>query len=148
MKIDWSKAEKKLIPNDTEVEITVTKATFIAQSGASGQPVVNVQFNVTDPSEYQGVALFERRSLQPQALWAFKQMLVKLGAPSSMFEDEDVDIEKICTDIVGYRGRAVVKVEEYTNKDGEQVETNRIKTFIGQQTFDVFDNTPAATTKK
>lgn len=139
VKINWADAKKKIIPDDTEVDYTVNKATFVEKSQSSGQPMVNVMLGVDSPDEWAGVTLFRTFSLQPTALWAFREFLIASHAPESLLaEDSDMDIEDVCNDIIGLQGKCVVSVEMYKPKNSdEEQETNRIKKFI-KPGFDVF----------
>lgn len=135
IKINWKDAEKKVIPEGTEIAFTVRKADYKAQSGQSGQPAVNYQLTVNEPTEFAGQIVFKLFSLQPQALWAYKQFLVRSGAPESLFDDDEVDIQKVIDASIGLRGRAVVVVREYKDKDGVDQQTNNIKEFLSSESF-------------
>ena len=65
------------IPEGT-YDATLTSGEVVAEAKTSKKPYVSLTFTVLN-GEYAGRKLFRNFSLQPQALWAFKQAMVRLG---------------------------------------------------------------------
>jgi len=128
-RVDFSNVtDFKPIPEGT-YDVTLSGAKVIAESKSSGQPYVELTFTVAE-GEYAGRRLFRNFSLQPQALWAFKKGMVRLGSDPDNFVGElDLsDIEMLCADCVGSPARIVVALRDY---EGQQ--RNDVKTVLGPE---------------
>lgn len=70
-------------------------------SKTSGKPSFSVELTVNSPEEYAGKKLFYNGSLQVQALFGFKRVLVAFGAPEEYIEGEAVDSDVALDSIIG-----------------------------------------------
>jgi len=77
-------------------------------SKASQQPMLEVQFSITEPAEFAGRRLFTNYSLQPQALWKLKGFLQAL--PTGQDLDGAIDLSP--EDLMGLPCVLVVAVGE------------------------------------
>jgi hypothetical protein len=116
--------------------VRVDKAEY-GTSQNSGQPKVEVTLKVTNPPKYRGRIIWNHLSLQQQALFRVKQLLIALGYPKEELEGKiDVDLTDIrgmeCTVTVAHKQREdgsvqmnVTKFEELKDPDElEAVETS------------------------
>lgn len=112
------------MPKDT-YEAKLTKHDTIMESQNSGQPYIKFEFTVEHPT-YGGRKLWSNASLQPQSQWAFKKMMVTLGAtPEELDTDFDTDVL-----IPRYYGAKVivdVDVQKIkSKKTGEEYDSNAV----------------------
>ena len=92
---------------------------YVEQSQSSGKPFLKLEFICDDP-DYEGRKFWRNHSAQPQALWALKRTLVRLGADPEDLADE-VDLDDIMPNLVGAQCRLDITVEEYNGEDRNQV---------------------------
>lgn len=100
-------ASRKTIPEGVYT-LVVDSAT--QKSSQSGSPMIVFEFSVTE-GKYQGSKLYENCSLQPQALFKLKSVLIALGLdiPNKAF---DLDLK----DLIGMTCEAEVGHEVYEGK--------------------------------
>lgn len=76
-------------------------------------------FTVTE-GEYEGRQLWSNKSDKPDALWAMKRALTRLGADPDVIGDEDgFDLEDVMPDLVGNECVLRVTQYEYPEDSGE-----------------------------
>jgi len=75
----------------------------------AGKPYINWDFKITGPSN-EGRHQWYMTSLQPQALWKLKQVLIRLGAKE---EDLSGVAELDLEEYIGRKCRIVVDHEQY-----------------------------------
>lgn len=119
-------ASRKAIPEGT-YEVVVNKAE--QKNSRDGNPMISFEFEVSDGT-HKGAKLFENCSLQPQALFKLKSVLMALGLdiPNKAF---DLNLRELigltCEVEVGheiYEGKKRARILEYNNpedsEDGEE----------------------------
>jgi hypothetical protein len=108
--------EFTVIPEGTyQAALSGTK--LVAEARTSKQPYVELSFTISE-GEHTGRRQFRNYSLQPQALWAFKQTMVRLGADPDEFTGElDLnDIAEITANYVGSPCQLDVGQREYNGE--------------------------------
>lgn len=115
--VDATGAFKIAAPGTYSLEIE----TIEEKLSQAKQPKLDIRMQIVDDPEFAGVKIFETCSLQPQALFRFKQLALACGI--------DVGQEFDTEDFLGARFDAVVDVETYTARDGEEKEKNYIKKY-------------------
>ena len=110
------------IPEGT-YEATLSGSKVVAEAKTSKQPFVELTFTVAE-GEHAGRKMFRNFSLQPQALWAFKQAVVRLGADPDSFsgELEFEDLEMLLGDLVGSPCRIAVGTREFQGQTRNEVQ--------------------------
>lgn len=103
-----------------QYEATYVGGKYTAKSKSSGQPSVSVTFQLSEDG-LENRKLFKNYSLQPQSLWAFKQLLVALGMDEESLEEGDFDVEEVLKELVGARVILDVTVGEYQGQKNNQV---------------------------
>jgi|TARA_Y100001951_G_C11209849_1_gene222317 hypothetical protein len=99
------------LPDDAPYLCMVTK--FEPGKARSGQGKVDVEFNITEPKEFENRKLFRTYSLQPQALFSLYQTLTALGEDPNAMKDKMFKVQP-----ENYIGReAVVFIRNETYED-------------------------------
>jgi hypothetical protein len=89
-------------------------------SKSSNKPFVALTFTIQDEG-YENRKVWRNYSLQPQALWALKQTLTRLGAVPEDLESDDVELEDVLQNLIGNACVVDVGVEPYQGTDRNQV---------------------------
>lgn len=124
--VDLSGVEtsRKAIPEGT-YEVVVNKAE--QKNSRDGNPMISFEFEVSDGT-HKGAKLFENCSLQPQALFKLKSVLMALGLdiPNKAF---DLNLRELigltCEVEVGhevYEGKKRARILEYNNPEDSDEE--------------------------
>jgi len=93
-------------------DAVVAAVKYHPSSQSSGQPYVEFEFTLPD---HAGRKQWRNYSLQPQALWALKQTLVRLGV-----EVPDGELELEPSDLIGLPCRLQIEVKpHYRDPDRE-----------------------------
>lgn len=122
-KVDWADVESfEALPEGT-YNVVFESFEVTEQSKASGKPFVNLTFIITD-GDHTNRKLWRNHSLQPQALWALKQSMVRLGSSPDTLTGE-MEIEEALARLQGNPCRLVVGQREY-----EGVMRNEIKEIL------------------
>jgi len=95
----------------------VSNCTYVQESARSGEPSVAWEFTV-EGGEFDGRKGFLNTSLQPQAKWATKRVLVALGVPE---EDLQGEIEFEPADMEGRECVIVIGHEVYEGEKRQRV---------------------------
>lgn len=111
---DFSNIQEMQALPDGFYNCIVTEYKFIARSKSSGQPNVRLVLTVQD-DEYKDRKLFKNYSLQPQALWAYKQGMINCGVDPDTFEGQ-VDIEEIGATVMGSECVVQVSTKPYNGR--------------------------------
>lgn len=75
---------------------------------------------VISDGDYEGRQLWSNKSAKPDALWAMKRALSRLGADADIIGDEDgFDVEDVMPDLVGNECVLRVTQYEYPEDSGE-----------------------------
>jgi len=83
----------------------------------AGKPYINWDFKITGP-KYEGRHQWYMTSLQKQALWKLKQMLLRLGVPEEKLTGVfDLDLEEL----IGKPCKIVVEHEQYQGQIRDRV---------------------------
>lgn len=85
------------------------------------KPYVLMTFTVQDEG-YENRKQYKNFSLQPQALWALKQALTRLGIDPEQLESDDVELEDVLNDLIGSACVLDVAVMPYQGQDRNQVQ--------------------------
>lgn len=130
-KIDFSAVEDLVAIDENDYEATLTSFEYFPTSKSSGEPYYQLEFTVSEPP-YAGRKLWRNFSCQKQALWAFKQAAVRLGAdPDDLIGS--VDMDEILEGIVGRDCVLRVGQREY---EGEI--RNEVKRVMAARTASAF----------
>ena len=115
--VDFSQVQEFTPLPEGTYEASLSGSELVAASKTSGQPYMALTFTVSE-GEFQGRKLFRNLSLQPQALWAFKQAVVRLGANPDDFVGmlEMEDLQAIVGGLVGAPCRISVGLREYNGE--------------------------------
>lgn len=124
--VDLSGVEtsKKAIPEGT-YEVVVNKAE--QKKSKEGNPMISFEFEVTEGT-HSGAKLFENCSLQPQALFKLKSVLLALGMdiPNKSFDLNLKDLIGLTCEVeVGhevYEGKKRARILEYNNPEESEEE--------------------------
>lgn len=117
-------ASRKAIPEGT-YEVVVNKVE--QKNSRDGNPMISFEFEVSDGT-HKGAKLFENCSLQPQALFKLKSVLLALGLeiPNKAF---DLNLRELigltCEVEVGhevYEGKKRARILEYNNPEDSDEE--------------------------
>lgn len=117
-------ASRKTIP---EGRYTLVVDSATQKSSREGNPMIAFEFSVAE-GKYQGSKLYENCSLQPQALFKLKSVLIALGMdiPNKAF---DLDLKDLigltCEAEVGhetYEGKKRARILEYLDPNGDEDE--------------------------
>lgn len=122
-------ASRKAIPEGT-YEVVVNKAE--QKNSRDGNPMISFEFEVSEGT-HKGAKLFENCSLQPQALFKLKSVLLALGMdiPNKAFDLNLKDLIGLTCEVeVGhetYEGKKRARILEYNNpedsdEDGDEGE--------------------------
>jgi hypothetical protein len=117
--IDFSKA-KTLEPLTGTFDAICTKCEYFDTSKNSNYPKLDFQFTLND-GEYEGRKVFRSSSLQEQALWATKEILIALGYDPDKLVST-VDTDDIIEFVVGRECRVVLSAGTYNNKPSQNVD--------------------------
>lgn len=111
---------KDLVPlEEGEYEAELEAWEWVEPKDSKKSGYIKCTFAVVDDEENEGRKLFRNLSASPNALWAMKKALIRMGADEDDLLDEDgFDPEDMMPDLVGNRVILVVKQREY---DGEIV---------------------------
>jgi len=104
------------IPDGTYAA-TLSGTKLVAEAKTSKQPYIELSFTISE-GEHVGRRQFRNLSLTPQALWAFKQAMVRLGADPSEFSGE-LELEEVAALAANYVGspcRIAVAQREYNGE--------------------------------
>lgn len=85
-------------------------------SATSGQPTVKLTWAEDDRPK---MMIMKTYSLQPQALFAIKRDMLRMGADVEAMNDEDADLDDILNSLIG--AKCTIKMGEprpYKDKDG------------------------------
>ncbi len=100
----------------------VTNCQYVEQSARSGEPTIAWEFTC-EGGDYDGRKGFLNTSLQPQAKWAVKRVLLALGMPKEELEGElDFEPEDM-------NGRECVIVIGHETYEGEK--RQRVRRVLG-----------------
>jgi len=113
-RIDFSNVRELTPVPEGEYAATLTGTKLVPEAKESKQPYVEMTFTIAD-GEFAGRKLFRNYSLQPKALWSFKQTLVRLGTDPELLsgELELEDVAEIAADAIGQPCRLSVGFREY-----------------------------------
>jgi hypothetical protein len=118
MKIDLS-GVANLAPLDDGVYNATLLEGAVKTAKSSGQPYVAITFTVTDEG-FEGRKLFRNYSLQPQALWAFKQFLLTMGVDEDVISGE-FEIDEVINDLKGAPCKLDVVQKSYRDRMQNEV---------------------------
>lgn len=147
--VDLSGVEtaRKAIPEGT-YEVVVNEAT--QKNSRDGNPMIAFEFEVTEGA-HKGVKLYENCSLQPQALFKLKSVLLALGMdiPNKAFDLNLRDLVGLTCEVeVGhevYEGKKRARIlqyndpEEVQDEDSEE-EDESVEDKLGELDFDELKN--------
>jgi hypothetical protein len=110
------------------------------KTSAKGNDMLEIKLNVY---EHDG-------SIRPMRDWILPQMAKKFkhfhNATGMMDKYESGNLSP--SDVIGKKGKLMIKTEPYINKDGIKVESNKIEDYVkrenmaGQQAVDLSDEIP------
>lgn len=111
--------EFEALPNAT---YPVTLFEIEEKTSQQDQPYLMFVFKIVEGHEHAGRQFWHNISLQPQALWNFKRVMIALGVP---VEDLDDEYEFEPTEFLGKACSVRVITEKY-----EGVNRNRVKSVL------------------
>lgn len=120
-------ASRKAIPEGT-YEVVVNEAT--QKNSRDGNPMIAFEFEVTEGA-HKGAKLYENCSLQPQALFKLKSVLLALGMdiPNKAFDLNLRDLVGLTCEVeVGhevYEGKKRARILQYNDPEETQDEEDR-----------------------
>lgn len=121
VKVNFSSvSDNNLIPEGV-YDATFTEFKLIPESKASGQPYFRLTFTLQD-EEYQGRKAYVNHSFTPEALWAFKRTLVRLGAEVDVLNDPDTEVDEVMSGLIGAPCRLVIINTTWQGKPVFQVQ--------------------------
>ncbi len=111
------------LPNAT---YPVTVFEIEEKESQAGKPYLSFVFKIVEGHEHAGRQFWHNVSLQEQALWNFKRVMIALGVPA---EDMEADYEFEIADHLGKRCSVRVITERYEGTD-----RNRVKSVLPEGT--------------
>ena len=124
MDLSGVEASRKAIPEGT-YEVVVNEAT--QKDSRDGNPMITFEFEVTEGA-HKGAKLYENCSLQPQALFKLKSVLLALGMdiPNKAFDLNLRDLVGLTCEVeVGhevYEGKKRARILQYNDPEESQEE--------------------------
>ncbi len=112
VKLDEVSSSFEPVPADT-YNVRVDKCKQIAESKASGKPMLHWEFLITE-GDFEGQRLFLDTSLQPQAMFKVKQIL-----EACKFEWDEDGFDD--TDLPGAELQVGVELSEWNSKPSNKV---------------------------
>ncbi len=97
----------RLLPTDQEIEALIKKVT--TKTSAQGNKMVALELEVTFPTEFSGVKLFDQCVLVDNSLWKLKSVLSACG----LLSDDGTFTGSSLQELVDYVIRFRIKHEEY-----------------------------------
>lgn len=98
----------------------VVTAAPINEGQESGEAYIAWEFTVQG-GDYDGRKAWLNTSLQPQALWSTKRVLLALGVPEEEVEGEIDDMEEFLEGVIGSEGVIVVAHRKYQGETQQDV---------------------------
>ena len=111
-------------------------ASVMPKESKNGNPMAQFEFLIDGTSR----KITERIPLMESLAWKWDQLAAAFG----VFPEKDQDIDINTDDFINKSLRLNLKIETYTNKDGEEKQTNRIGYFIAKEEPKSFDKAPKA----
>lgn len=118
-KVNFGAVATEFAPREAgDYECTFVGYQLNPASATSGQPTIRCEFSENDSPNKK---IFKTYSLQPQALFAIKRDLIRMGASVEDMNSEEADIEEILDSLIGAAVTVVMgEPREYTDKNGDQ----------------------------